>query len=65
MKQLIESCRKAIAETKCTGCTACGEEDFIGNKDCEYSKTRTAEEKINAKPPIKRGFKFKKRKSCL
>lgn len=46
MKQLIESCRKAIEENRCLGCQALENENFIGNKDCEYSKTRTAEESI-------------------
>lgn len=46
MKQLIEKCRKAIAENRCLGCTALENENFAGNSDCEYSKTRTAEESI-------------------
>ncbi len=46
MKQLIEKCRKAIAENRCLGCTALENENFAGNSDCEYSKTRTAEESM-------------------
>ena len=46
MKQLIESCRKAIEENRCLGCQALENENFIGNIDCEYSKTRTAEESM-------------------
>lgn len=44
--QLIEKCAKAIEENRCLGCQALEDEDFIGNKDCEYGKTRTAEESI-------------------
>lgn len=46
MKQLIESCRKAIEENRCLGCQALENENFVGNIDCEYSKTRAAEESI-------------------
>ena len=47
MKQLIESCRKAIEEQKCLGCQNLENENFVGNRNCIYSKTRTAEESIN------------------
>lgn len=46
MKQLIESCRKAIEENRCLGCQALEDENFVGNIDCKYSKTRTAEESM-------------------
>ena len=44
--QLIEKCAKAIADGRCLGCTACGEENFVGNPNCIYSKTPSAEESI-------------------
>ena len=46
MKELIESCRKAIEENRCLGCTALENPYFVGNKDCRYSKTHTAQESI-------------------
>ena len=45
-RQLIESCRKAIESGRCLGCTALGDENFIGNINCKYSKIPTAQESI-------------------
>ena len=45
-RQLIESCRKAIEDGKCLGCTALEDENFIGNINCKYSKIPTAQESI-------------------
>lgn len=45
-RQLIESCRKAIEDGRCLGCTALEDENFIGNINCEYSKIPTAQESI-------------------
>lgn len=46
MKDLIESCRKAIEEGRCLGCTALEDKNFKGNINCEYSKKPTAQESI-------------------
>jgi hypothetical protein len=35
---LIPSCKKAIEEGKCLGCTALENLQFLGNINCEYSK---------------------------
>lgn len=40
MKPLIESCRKAIAEERCLGCSNLENPDFVGNPNCEYSKKK-------------------------
>jgi len=47
MKPLIESCRKAISESWCTGCQALENPLFTGNPNCIYSKPPSAEESIN------------------
>lgn len=39
MKELIESCKKAIAENRCLGCQALENPYFTGNWNCRYSKT--------------------------
>ena len=36
--ELIESCKKAIAEGRCLGCVALENINFKGNPNCEYSK---------------------------
>ena len=43
---LIETCKKAIATKKCTGCQALENPYFVGNKDCEFAKQPTAQESI-------------------
>lgn len=43
MKPLIESCRKAIAEEKCLGCSNLENLEFIGNPNCEHVKKKTYE----------------------
>lgn len=44
--ELIEPCKSAIKEGRCTGCQALEEADFIGNKDCKiYEKRKIFEEK--------------------
>lgn len=45
-RQLIESCRKAIEDGRCLGCTALEDENFIGNINCKYSKIPTVQESI-------------------
>lgn len=45
-KELIESCRRAIEENRCLGCTALEDENFIGNRNCEYGEIPKAEETI-------------------
>ena len=45
-RQLIESCRKAIENSRCLGCTALEDENFIGNINCKYSKIPTVQESI-------------------
>ena len=45
--QLIESCRKAIEENRCTGCQALEDNSFTGNPDCEAGKIPTANDSIN------------------
>ena len=45
-RQLIESCRKAIEDGRCLGCTALEDEKFVGNVNCKYSKIPTAQESI-------------------
>ena len=55
MKQLIESCRKAIDNGICLGCQALENENFAGNINCKYGKIPTAEESI-------RQIKIKKHK---
>lgn len=42
-KELIESCRKAISEEKCLGCSALENPSFIGNSNCEHLKNKTYE----------------------
>lgn len=44
--ELIESCRKAIKEGRCLGCTALENPLFKGNPNCEYGKKPTAKESI-------------------
>lgn len=46
MKQLIESCRKAIDNGICLGCQALEDPNFIGNINCKYGKIPTVEESI-------------------
>jgi hypothetical protein len=46
-KPLIKSCRKAIAEGRCTGCQALENPNFTGNPNCIYGKPPSAEESIN------------------
>ena len=36
--ELLESCKKAITEGRCLGCTALENINFKGNPNCEYSK---------------------------
>lgn len=60
MKELVDSCKKAIAENRCLGCTALGDENFVGNYNCKYSKTQTAEESIKQiKLNLRNGEKMK------
>lgn len=40
---LIPSCKKAIEESKCLGCTALENSQFLGNVNCEYSKIKPVE----------------------
>lgn len=47
MKQLLESCRKAIEDGRCLGCQALENENFVGNINCIYSKIPSAQESIN------------------
>lgn len=44
--QLIEKCAKAIKDGRCLGCVNLESENFIGNPNCEYNKTPTAQESI-------------------
>lgn len=43
MKELIESCKKALAENRCLGCQSLENPYFTGNLNCIYSKTTSAE----------------------
>lgn len=45
--ELIESCKKAIESERCLGCQALENTNFVGNRNCIYSKIPTAEESIN------------------
>lgn len=45
-QELIESCKKAIAEGRCLGCTALEDLFFEGNRNCIYGKVQTAEDSI-------------------
>ena len=44
--ELIESCKKAIANGWCTGCQALEMPEFRGRYNCKYSKPPTAAESI-------------------
>lgn len=44
--ELIETCKKAIAEERCLGCTGIEDKNYRGNPNCIYSKIPTAEESI-------------------
>ena len=44
--ELIESCKKAIAEGRCLGCVALADINFRGNPNCEFSRIPNAEESI-------------------
>ena len=44
--ELIESCKKAIAEERCLGCQALENLNYGGNPNCEYSKIPTSQESI-------------------
>ena len=46
MKELIESCRKAIENKWCLGCQSLENPLFNGNQNCPFSKPPTAEESI-------------------
>lgn len=59
-KELNQSCRKVIEENRCLGCQALENESFIGNIDCKYSKTITAEESMKQiKLSLRNGEKMK------
>ena len=59
MKQLIESCRKAIESGRCLGCTALENESFVGNINCIYSKIPSAEGMKQIKLNLRNGEKMK------
>ncbi len=44
--ELIPSCRKAIESGRCLGCQALENKNFIGNPNCRFGKTPTAQESI-------------------
>ena len=44
--ELIDSCKKAIEDGRCLGCTALENPSFRGNPNCEYGRTPTAKESI-------------------
>lgn len=44
--ELIEPCKSAISEGRCTGCNALELVWFRGRKDCEYAKIPTVEQSI-------------------
>lgn len=46
MKELIESCRKAIEESRCLGCSGLGDKNYQGDLNCKYSKVPTVQESI-------------------
>ena len=45
-QELIESCKKAIEEGRCLGCTALEDNNFRGNPNCRYSKLPTAKDSL-------------------
>ena len=45
--ELIESCKRAIAESRCLGCVGLEDKNYLGNPNCKYSKTPTAQESID------------------
>lgn len=44
--ELIQSCKKAISEGRCLGCTALEDPEFRGNPNCKFAKTLTVAESI-------------------
>lgn len=46
MKELIEQCKKAIAEGRCLGCTALENPNFNGNSNCRYNKAEYKAEQM-------------------
>ena len=44
--ELIESCKKAIKNRRCLGCTALEDYSFKGNSNCKFGKTLTVQESI-------------------
>ena len=44
--ELIESCKRAIAENRCLGCQALENLSYAGNPNCEYSKVPSSKESI-------------------
>lgn len=47
MKELIESCKKAIAENRCLGCQGLEDKNYRGNPNCKFSKEIYVQEKID------------------
>ena len=45
--QLIESCKKAIENGRCLGCTGLENPYYQGNKNCKYAKVPTVQESMN------------------
>ena len=45
-EELKEPCKTLIEKGICLGCSALENPYFVGNKDCRYSKTHTAQESI-------------------
>lgn len=43
---LIDTCKKAIEDGRCLGCTALENPLFRGNANCEYIESKTAKESI-------------------
>lgn len=44
--ELIESCKKAISEGRCLGCTALEDYNFKGNLNCKFGQVPSAQESI-------------------
>lgn len=44
--ELIESCKRAIQENRCLGCTGLEYPEYKGNPNCEYSKEITIKNNI-------------------
>lgn len=45
-QELIDSCKKAIAEGRCLGCQGLEQPEYRGNPNCRYSKVPTANDSL-------------------